>query len=81
MAAAGSSDPAVYKDHVMNVANGPGEEILPGDLARALEIIAGGGDVDYVGATAVELIGGGESAGSYREIEFVDGKLSVVKYR
>ncbi|MFN3273988.1 MAG: ABC transporter substrate-binding protein [Paracoccus sp. (in: a-proteobacteria)] len=81
MAKAGSSDPADYKDHVMDVANGPGEEILPGQLARALEIINEGGDVDYVGATAVELVGTGESAGSYREIEFRDGKLEIVGYR
>lgn len=81
MAKAGSSDPADYKDHVMDVANGPGEEILPGQLARALEILNEGGDVDYVGATAVELVGTGESAGSYREIEFRDGVLEIVGYR
>ena len=81
MAAAGSSDPAVYKGKVMDVANAPGEQILPGELAKALQIIAAGGDVDYVGATAVELIGPGESSGSYREIEFQGGKLTVVKYR
>ncbi|RJL05353.1 branched-chain amino acid ABC transporter substrate-binding protein [Paracoccus aestuarii] len=81
MAKAGSSDPAVYKDHVMDVANGPGEEILPGQLARALEIINEGGDVDYQGATAVELVGPGESAGTFREIQFTDGKIEVVGYR
>jgi branched-chain amino acid transport system substrate-binding protein len=81
MAAAGSSDPAVYKLKVMDVANAPGEPILPGELTKALQIIAAGGEVDYVGATAVELIGPGESSGSYREIEFVDGKLTVIGYR
>lgn len=81
MAAAGSSDPAVYKEHVMTVANAPGERILPGEIAKALEIIAGGGDVDYVGASAVELIGPGESAGSYREVEFADGAMNVVNWR
>jgi branched-chain amino acid transport system substrate-binding protein len=81
MQAAGSSDPSVYKDHVMNVANGPGEEIYPGDLARALELLRDGQEVDYVGATAVELIGPGESAGSYREIEIADGQISEVGYR
>jgi branched-chain amino acid transport system substrate-binding protein len=69
MQKAGSTDPNVYKDHVMDVANAPGEPILPGELAKALEILAGGGDVDYVGASAVELIGPGESAGNYRQIE------------
>ncbi|MDP1667735.1 ABC transporter substrate-binding protein [Phaeovulum sp.] len=81
MAAAGSSDPAAYKGKVMDVANAPGEPILPGELAKALQILAAGGDVDYVGATAVELIGPGESSGSYREIEFQGGKMNVLRYR
>ncbi|WP_372799869.1 ABC transporter substrate-binding protein [Paracoccus seriniphilus] len=81
MAAAGSSDPAEYKEKVMDIANEPGEKILPGELAKALEIINGGGDVDYVGATSVDLVGGGESAGIYREVAFTDGKMEVVGYR
>ena len=81
MQAAGSVEPGDYKDHVMDVANAPGEKIYPGDLGKALEIIAGGGDVDYVGATAVELIGPGESAGSYREIILEGGKIETVEYR
>ncbi|PVA10432.1 branched-chain amino acid ABC transporter substrate-binding protein [Pelagivirga sediminicola] len=81
MQAAGSTDPNVYKDKVMDVANAPGEEIMPGDLGRALQILKDGGEVDYVGASAVELIGGGESAGSYREIEMKDGKMEGVGYR
>ncbi len=81
MQAAESTDSADYKTHVMDVANAPGEKIYPGELGKALDIIAGGGDVDYVGATAVELIGPGESAGNYREIEFEDGKITTVKYR
>jgi branched-chain amino acid transport system substrate-binding protein len=81
MQAAGSSDPAVYKDKVMDVANAPGEPILPGELAKALEILAAGGDVDYVGASAVELIGPGESAGNYRQIEVKDGAISTVQFR
>nr|WP_111298842.1 ABC transporter substrate-binding protein [Paracoccus saliphilus] len=81
MAKAGSTDPASYKGSIMDVANEPGEKILPGELSKALEIINGGGDVDYVGATAVEMVGAGESAGSYREIQFTDGKIEVVGYR
>jgi branched-chain amino acid transport system substrate-binding protein len=81
MQAAGSSDPQVYKEYVMSVANAPGEPILPGELAKALEILANGGEVDYIGASAVELIGGGESAGNYRQIEVVDGVISTVQFR
>ena len=81
MAAAKSSDPAEYKGKIMDVANAPGEKILPGELAKALEILNGGGDIDYVGATSVELVGAGESAGIYREVTFDGGKMEVVGYR
>ncbi|MCC5988939.1 MAG: ABC transporter substrate-binding protein [Pararhodobacter sp.] len=81
MQSAGSADPQVYKDHVLRVANAPGEPILPGELARGLEILAAGGEIDYVGASAVELIGTGESAGNFREIEIVDGTITTVRYR
>lgn len=81
MQAAKSSKSADLKAKVMDVANAPGEKILPGELGKALEIIASGGDVDYVGATAVELVGGGESAGNYREILVKDGKNTTAKFR
>ena len=81
MQAAGSGDSAKLKDHVMAVANAPGEKIHPGELAKGLGIVAGGGDVDYVGASAVELIGQGESAGNYREIAVEGGKIVTVRYR
>ena len=53
---------------------------LSSNLQR-LEIIAAGGDVDYEGATAVELIGPGESAGNYREIEIQGGEIVTARYR
>jgi branched-chain amino acid transport system substrate-binding protein len=81
MAAAGSSDPADYAGEIFGIANAPGTEILPGQLGMALEMIANGEDVDYVGASAVELIGAGESAGNYREIEIVGGELTVAGFR
>ncbi|SFR04499.1 ABC transporter substrate-binding protein [Poseidonocella sedimentorum] len=81
MAAAGSTDASEYKGKVMDVANAPGEPILPGELSKALEIIAGGGDVDYVGASAVELVGPGEAAGSYAEYMVDGGALKVTGYR
>lgn len=81
MQAAGSTDPQDYKDAVMDVANAPGEQILPGELGKALDILAEGGEIDYVGASNVELIGPGESAGNYREIEISDGQITTVGYR
>ena len=81
MQAAKSSSSADFKGKVMDVANAPGEKIYPGELAKGLELLAAGTDIDYVGATAVELIGPGESAGNYREYEFKDGKITTVGFR
>lgn len=79
MEAAKSTDPKVYKDQVLNVANAPGEKIGPGELAKGLELLAAGTDIDFVGATSVELVGPGESAGVYREVDFPEGRIHVVK--
>ena len=43
------------------------------DLGKALKVLKDGGDIDYVGGSAVEFIGKGESAGSYAEIVVEDG--------
>jgi branched-chain amino acid transport system substrate-binding protein len=81
MAAAGSTSSADWTGEVLDLANAPGEQIFPGELAKALELIAAGTDIDYEGASAVELIGAGESAGNYREVEFKDGQIQTVNYR
>jgi len=81
MQAAGTDDPAVYKEKIMDVANAPGEPIQAGELAKALEILANGGDIDYVGASGVELIGPGEAAGNYRQMKVEGGKDTTVRFR
>ena len=81
MQAAGSTDRAAIQAKVMEVANEPGEKILPGELAKALEILKNGGQVDYEGASNVKLTDVGEAAGSYKELEVKDGKFATVKVR
>jgi len=66
--------------NMMAVANAPGEKILPGQLGKGLEILAAGGEVDYVGATNVELVGPGEPSGTYQEYEAQDGKFQTVRF-
>ena len=80
MQSAGSTESEDFKSHIEKVANAPGEQIFPGELAKALKILADGGEIDYVGGTAVELIGAGEASGSYREVEVKDGKFATVTY-
>jgi branched-chain amino acid transport system substrate-binding protein len=85
MQAAGSTDPKVYKDKVLEIANGPadgsGTKILPGEIGKALELIAAGQAVDYDGASGVMLIGPGESAGRYRQFEVKGGVYETVQFR
>ncbi|OJI95521.1 amino acid/amide ABC transporter substrate-binding protein (HAAT family) [Planktotalea frisia] len=81
MQAAGSSASADIKDHIFDVANAPGEQIFPGELAKGLQILKDGGEIDYVGASSVEMIGNGESAGNYRQVLVKDGKFETVQYR
>jgi len=79
--AGGSADRTSIRDNLLAVANEPGEEILPGQLARGLEILADGGEVNYVGGTNVELIGPGEASGSYRQYIVENGEYTTVQYR
>ncbi len=81
MQSAGSTDSAAIASNVMAVANGPGEKIMPGELAKGLRILASGGTVDYVGASNVELTGVGEASGSYREYEVQNKAFQTVRFR
>ena len=81
MMAGGEATGEAVKNNLLDVANAPGELILPGELGKAMEILAAGGDVDYVGATNVELIGPGEAAGNYRYYTIKDSAYETVDFR
>jgi len=81
MQKAGSTDRGGIAAQVLEVANAPGEPINVGELAKGLQILADGGDIDYVGATGVELIGPGEAAGAYREYAIQNGAFETVGFR
>jgi branched-chain amino acid transport system substrate-binding protein len=81
IAASGSPDRTAIRDKIMDIANAPGEQIFPGQLAKGLELVAAGTDIDYQGATGVELIGPGEAAGSYRVYEIKDNSTTTLEYR
>ena len=78
--AAGEATPEGIAANILNVANAPGEEILPGELGRGLQILADGGEINYIGATNVELVGPGEAAGSYREYVVENGEFVTVQF-
>lgn len=79
MQAAGSADRSAIQSKIMMVANAPGEKIMPGELAKGLKILKNGGDVDYVGATAVEFNDVGEVLGTFKEVEVKGENFETIK--
>ena len=81
MQAGGKADRATVQKNVMSVANAPGTKIFPGELKKALDLLAQGKAVNYEGATAVELTDVGEAFGSFIEKEIKGGKFKDKKQR
>ncbi|MBO6481916.1 MAG: ABC transporter substrate-binding protein, partial [Pelagibacteraceae bacterium] len=81
MQAGGSADRGSIAKNVMAVANGPGKKIYPGELKKALDLLAKGKAVDYEGATGVVFTKVGEAEGSFLEKEIKYGKFKTKKQR
>ena len=79
--AGGSADRASIAKNVMDVANGPGTKIYPGELKKGLDLLAKGKKVDYEGATGVVFTNVGEAEGSFLEQEVKDNKFKTKKQR
>jgi ABC-type branched-subunit amino acid transport system substrate-binding protein len=78
--AAGSADGEAIRDHIRDVANAPGEEVGPGEFARAKELLAAGEEIDYQGAAgAHEFDEQGDVGGSYEHWVVTDGELQTVE--
>ena len=81
MQAGGKADRATVQQNVMSVANAPGTKIYPGELKKALDLLASGKAVDYEGATGVSFTEVGEAEGSFLEKEIKGGKFSTKQQR
>jgi len=81
MQAGGKADRTTIQQNVMAVANAPGKKIYPGELGKALDLLAKGKAVNYEGATGVEMTDVGEAFGSFLEKEIKGGKFKTKKQR
>ena len=81
MQAGGKADRATIQQNVMSVANEPGKKIYPGELKKALDLLAKGKAINYEGATGVEFTNVGEAFGSFLEKEIKGGKFKTKKQR
>ena len=81
MQAGGKADRNTVQKNVISVANAPGTKIYPGQLKKALDLLANGKAVNYEGATGVEFTDVGEAFGSFLEKEIKGGKFKTKKQR
>jgi branched-chain amino acid transport system substrate-binding protein len=71
-----SSEPRRIRDAIRQVANAPGERILPGEFAKAKKLLEAGKDVHYIGAAGPQDFDKhGDVAGTYAHWEVESGKL------
>lgn len=74
---AGEVDGPAIKDALRTVANPPGVMVGPGDLARALELIRDGQDINYEGAAGNQDINdSGDVFGSFEIWTLQDGQIT-----
>ncbi|MGF1521386.1 MAG: ABC transporter substrate-binding protein [Leptolyngbyaceae cyanobacterium] len=77
---AGDTDGTAVRDAMREVANAPGVEIKPGEWAKAVEAIANGEDIDYVGASgSIDLDDNGDVAGSFAHWAIQGGEIVTVE--
>ena len=81
MQAGGKAERSTIQQNVMSVANAPGKKIYPGELKKALDLLAKGKAINYEGATGVEFTDVGEAFGSFLEKEIKGGKFKTKKQR
>lgn len=78
--AAGSTEGIAVRDAMREVANAPGIEIKPGEWAKAVDAIANGEDIDYVGASgSLDFDENGDVAGSFAHWEIQGGEIVTVE--
>ncbi len=73
---AGTTDGTKVRDAIRQVSNPPGAKILPGEFAKAIDLIKKGENIDYVGAAGEQDFDDkGDVAGTFEEWTIEGGKL------
>ena len=77
---AGSGDRKAIHNALRDVANPPGEPILPGEFAKAKELIKAGKKIDYVGAAGADNFDkNGDIGGTFAYWKIDGGKIVTVR--
>ena len=77
---AGQAEGQRVRDALRDVANAPGERILPGEWSKAVGLLDQGTDIDYVGASgSMEFDANGDVSGTFAHWAIEDGEIVTVK--
>ncbi|MDZ7828018.1 MAG: ABC transporter substrate-binding protein [Halofilum sp. (in: g-proteobacteria)] len=77
---AGKADGTAIRDALRDVANPPGEVILPGEWEKAMELLENGEDIDYKGASgSIDFDDNGDVGGTFAHWAIKGGKIETVK--
>lgn len=77
---AGTTDSRAVRDALRDVANAPGVKVLPGEWAKAVDLLADGQDIDYVGASgSIDFDQAGDVSGTFAHWMIKDGEITTVK--
>ncbi len=77
---AGSDDGRAVRDMLREVANPPGEEILPGQWEKARKLIAEGKEIQYKGASgSIDFDKAGDVSGTFAHWKIENGEIVTVK--
>lgn len=77
---AGQADGTAIRDALRDVANPPGEVILPGEWEKALDLLENGEDIDYKGASgSIDFDDNGDVGGTFAHWAIKGGKIETVK--
>ena len=71
----------LLQKNILAVGNEPGTKIYPGELKKALDLLAKGKKIDYEGVTGVNFNENGEAKGSFLEQEVKGGKFKTKRQR
>lgn len=75
---AGSTDGAAVRNALREVANPPGEAILPGEWEKAVNLLEQGQDIDYVGAAgSQDFDAAGDVPGTIGIWAIIDGAIAT----
>jgi ABC-type branched-subunit amino acid transport system substrate-binding protein len=77
---AGTSDSVEVRNALRDVANPPGEKILPGEWEKAKRLIDQGQEINYTGASGeIDFDEAGDVSGSFAYWKIKDGEIVTVK--